>query len=82
MEVTSEGDCGCRYTVLLCRYTPRKATVTTYFRAPGSRTEHITRDGTTTLCGISARYGARFTDADRGPDAKIRPLCHNCRKGA
>lgn len=53
--------------------------MTTYFRAPGSRTEHLTRDATVTLCGIGARAGARYTDAERGGDAKLRPLCGNCR---
>ena len=52
----------------------------TYFRAPGSRTEHLTADNTVTLCGIGARAGARYTDADRGRvDAKLRPLCGKCR---
>ena len=53
--------------------------MTTYFRSPGARTEHITADGTVTLCGADARFGARFTDADRGPDARVRPLCASCR---
>ena len=55
---------------------------TTYFRVNRGRIEHITRDGQTTLCGIDARHGARFTDAERGPDAKIRPLCPRCRLAA
>lgn len=50
-----------------------------YFRAPGSRIEHLTRDSVITLCGNNARPGARYSDADRGPDAKIRPLCTKCR---
>jgi hypothetical protein len=54
---------------------------TTYFRAPGGRIEHITADSITTVCGIPAVVGAHFTDKDRGPNAKVRPLCAACRKG-
>ena len=50
-----------------------------YFRTHGSRIEHLTRDSVITLCGTSARPGARYSDSDRGPDAKIRPLCGKCR---
>ena len=50
-----------------------------YFRAPGSRIEHVTVDSVVTLCGIGARIGARYTDAERGGDAKLRPLCGKCR---
>jgi hypothetical protein len=50
-----------------------------YFRAPGSRIEHATVDSLVTLCGIDARIGARYTDAERGMDAKLRPLCSKCR---
>lgn len=55
------------------------ATATTYFRAPGARVEHITVDRQVTLCGKGARAGARYTDAERGMDAKVRPLCPACR---
>jgi hypothetical protein len=51
---------------------------TIYFRAPNGRIEHITRDSQLTLCGLSARIGSRFTNADRGPDKKIRPTCTEC----
>ena len=51
-----------------------------YFRSPGSRIEHLTRDSVVTLCGIGARAGARYSDADRGRvDSKVRPLCGKCR---
>ena len=54
-----------------------------YFRTPGSRIEHLVdpiRDTyLQTLCGRDAQAGARYTDSDRGPDAKLRPLCGQCR---
>lgn len=51
------------------------------FRAHGSRTEHFTADRTTTLCGIDARYGAKFGGPGdpAGMDIKPRPLCGKCR---
>lgn len=51
-----------------------------FFRAPGSRIEHLTTDSIITLCGKDAKLGARWTAAERGQDAKIRPLCTKCRE--
>lgn len=53
-------------------------TATLYFRAPGSRIEHLTRDSQVTLCGKNARAGARYTPADNRVDSKLRPLCKKC----
>lgn len=55
--------------------------MTLYFRSPGSRIEHLVAPADTalTVCGVSTRLGARFRDGDRGPDAKLRPLCGVCR---
>lgn len=54
--------------------------MTTFFRAPGARIEHLLVEGTLmTRCGRDARLGARFTAAERGQDAKLRPLCTRCR---
>lgn len=55
-------------------------TDTIFFRAPGSRIEHFTRDRQVTLCGKDARFGARFSASERGQDAKLRPLCTKCRE--
>lgn len=52
---------------------------TTYFRGYRGRVEHITTDLKMTLCGLSARPGARYTDAERGGDKTIRPTCPTCR---
>lgn len=54
--------------------------MTQFFRAPGSRIEHLTRDGRITLCGLSARLGARYTASDVRQDHKIRPMCTACEK--
>lgn len=53
---------------------------TKFFRAPGSRIEHLTANDVTTLCGRDARLGARYTASDNRVDSKTRPLCPNCRK--
>lgn len=55
---------------------------TIFFRAPGSRIEHFTRDRATTLCGKDAKVGAKFAASERGQDAKVRPLCPACRAAA
>ena len=51
------------------------------FRAPNARIEHFTADDAVTLCGISARSGARFGGPGEpvGVDIKLRPLCGKCR---
>jgi hypothetical protein len=51
------------------------------FRAFNARTEHFTADDTVTLCGISARNGARFGGPGdpAGADVKLRPICTKCR---
>lgn len=49
------------------------------FRSPSGRIEHVTRDGTATLCGRDARLGARYTYADTHADSIVRPLCARCR---
>lgn len=49
------------------------------FRAPGARIEHVTRDRIVTLCGVDARYGAKYTHADNRADSVVRPLCRWCR---
>lgn len=52
-----------------------------YFRAAGSRIEHLTADDTVTLCGKGARAGARYGGPNdpAGQDIKLRPLCAKCR---
>lgn len=55
---------------------------TLYFREPGSRHEHIVNqeaDTLVTMCGKPAKAGARYRDSERGADAKIRPVCPNCK---
>ena len=51
------------------------------FRAPGSSIEHFTADGTVTLCGRDARYGAKFGGPGdpAGMDIVVRPICGKCR---
>lgn len=48
------------------------------FRAFNARNEHLTLDSAVTLCGISARQGARYSDSERGMDSKLRPRCGKC----
>lgn len=49
-------------------------------RASGSRIEHLVAPGeTVTRCGKDARPMAKFTNAERGQDSKIRPVCGACR---
>ena len=43
---------------------------TKFFRAPGSRIEHLTANDVTTLCGRDARLGARYTASDNRVDSK------------
>ena len=51
------------------------------FRAPNTRIEHLTADDIVTLCGINARFGARYGGPGdpRSVDIKLRPLCGKCR---
>lgn len=56
----------------------------TYFRAPGSRIEHLVDPASTpgayrTLCGKDAKLGARYTHADNRASSQVRPLCGACR---
>jgi hypothetical protein len=54
---------------------------TTFARSHRGRVEHVLSadNQRLTRCGLDAVPMAKFTAAERGQDAKFRPLCAGCR---